>query len=293
MNHCVSALKKNVDSRSAHSTISSNLKPVKHQFLPLLLGCISDKLLLKDIRKKLGKTKQALNYHLQRYRKLGVIKRIQSYPYSIYELTSLGENVKKSLEQSEHIRALWKAHNLIVGFPILSFGSFNFVDTSRRKLIQMNNWIYAREDHDGHVIHIQDTGLLKIYLPAKYCKDPDVAFGEMYSKATRIGQWYCHKYNMKLRPMKVIRKGMKSLVNSEKLAKIFGRVKLEQMWIDASDGTEELESYQDSYAIENMLKLPEIIETQLVPTLEQFSKNIELHLEVLQEIKKAVKELNK
>lgn len=265
----------------------------KTSFLLLLLRAISSDLMLKDVAKKLGKTKQALNYHIRKFVKLGVIRRIQSYPYSIYELTSLGDSVKKSLEQSEHLRTLWKAHNLIVGFDILRFGSFNFVDTSRRKLIQMNNWIYAREDHDDHVIHIQDTGLLKIYLPAKYCSDPDVAFGEMFSKATRIAQWYCDKYDMKLKPMKVIRKGEKALVGSEKLAKIFGRVKLEEMFVNASEGLEELEAPMDSYAIENMLKLPEIIETKLVPTLDQFSKNIELHLEVLQEIKEAVKELKK
>lgn len=265
----------------------------KSGFLLLLLRSISDDLKLVDVAKKVGKTKQALNYHLQKLRKLGAIRRVQSFPYSIYELTSLGESVKKSLEQSEHLRTLWKAHNLIVGFEVLRFGSFNFVETNRRKLIQMNNWIYAREEHDGHIINVQDTGLLKIYIPAKYCKDPDVAFGEMYSKATRIAQWYCDKYDMKLKPMKIIRKGEKALVGSEKLAKIFGRIRTEEIFVNASEGSEELEAPQDSYAIENMLKLPEIIETQLVPTLDQFSKNIELHLEVLQEIKKAIKELNK
>ena len=291
----ISALKKDGDSRSAHTNISSNRSRVKHPFLPLLLRCISEDLRLSQIAKKTGKTKQALNYHIRKFVKLGVIRRIQSYPYSIYELTSLGSSVKKSLEQSEHLRSsLWKAHNLIVGFEIISFGDFRFVETRRRKLVTgMKNWNYAREMHGDHVINIQDTGLLKIYAPAKYCKDPDVAFGEMFSKATTIAQWYVHKYGMRLRPMKVIRKGEKALVGSEKLAKIFGRIKTEELYINASEGTEELEAPQDSYAIENLLKLPEIIETKLVPTLDQFSKNIELHLEVLQDIRDAVKDLKK
>lgn len=71
----------------------------KTSFLLLLLRAISSDLMLKDVAKKLGKSKQALNYHIRKFVKLGVIRRIQSYPYSIYELTSLGDSVKKSLEQ--------------------------------------------------------------------------------------------------------------------------------------------------------------------------------------------------
>lgn len=265
---------------------------VKKKFLLLLLDSIDNKIPLSTIAGNMGRTKQALNYHIQKYRKLGLLNRVQQYPYSIYELTSLGRRVKQSLRQSEHPKALWKAHNLIVGFEILHLGNFNFVETTRRKLIKMKNWSYAREEVGNFVINIQDTGLLKIYAPAKYTTDPDVAFGEMFAECQKVAQWYCHRYEMKLRPMKVIRKGEKALVRSEKLAKIFGRVKLEQMYINASEGTEELEAPMDSYSIEKLLRLPEIIENQLNPALERFSKNIELHLEVLQNIQKAIEKLS-
>jgi len=265
---------------------------VKTDFLLLLLQGVDDGLMPKTIAKKLGKSKQALNYHLKRMMALKVIYRVQSYPNSIYKLTSLGAKVKQSLRQSEHLTSLWRTHNLIVGFPIKSFGDFHFVDTANRKIIPMNNWNYAREIVDDYIVNIQDTGLLKIYIPEQYSKEPDVTIGEMFSRATHIAQLYCDKYGMRLESLYVIRKAEKELCRSEALAKIFGRVKLEEMYVNASNGVEALEEPMDSYAIEKLLRLPDVIEKQLTPALEQFSKNIALHLEVLQEMKTTLKKIS-
>lgn len=229
------------------------------EFLLLLLSRIESST-LRDLAKDIGRTKQDLNYHLQRLIKLKVLYREQSYPYSIYKLTSLGRRVKDSLIQSEHIKPLWKAHNLIVGFPIKSFGSFKFVNTSSRKIVPMNNWNYAREIQGEQIINVQDTGLLKIYCNEEVTLDPDLEFGKMYAEAQRIAQFYADRYGMKLEPMKVIRKGEKSLFRSELLTKILGRFKLPDIYVNASEGTEELEEPQDSYSIENILKLPEAVD---------------------------------
>jgi len=268
------------------------VKDERNNFLLLLLSSVDEGLTPKAIAKKLGKTKQALNYHLKRMMALKVICRVQSYPYSIYKLTPFGERVKDSLRQSEHLTPLWKVHNLIVGFRIRKMGTFQFVETTRRKVITMNGgWKYVPERIDDYVVNVQDTGLLKIYVPEQYSKDPDITIGEMFSRATHVAQIYVDKYGMTLEPLYVIRKAEKELCKSEALAKIFGRVKLEEMYVNASNGVEALEEPMDSYAIEKLLKLPDVIEKQLTPALEQFSKNIALHLEVLQEIKIAIKKL--
>jgi hypothetical protein len=278
------------DSNFSFKSLSQS--QVKEQFLLLLLQSIDDGLTPKAIAKKVGRTKQALNHHLKRMMALKVIYRVQSYPWSIYKLTSLGVKVKQSLIQSEHLTPLWRIHNLIVGFRIRNLGTYTFVETTRRKLIQMQNWRYISETVDDYVVNVQDTGLLKIYIPEQYSKDPDITIGEMFSRTTHVAQLYCDRYDMKLEPMYVIRKAEKELCKSEALAKIFGRVKLEEMYINASGGTENLEEPQDSYAIEKLLKLPDVIEKQLTPALEQFSKNIALHLEVLQEMKITLKKIS-
>jgi hypothetical protein len=278
--------------QDSNFSFNSHQPESKNTFLPLLLQGIDEGLTPKAIAKKLGKTKQALNYHLKRMMALKVIYKVQSYPWAIYKLTSLGAKVKQLLRQSEHLTTLWRIHNLIVGFRIRNLGTYTFIETTRRKLIQMQNWKYISENIDDFVVNVQDTGLLKIYVPEQYSKDPDITIGEMFSRATHVAQLYCDKFGMRLEPMYVIRKAEKELCKSEALAKIFGRVKLDEMYVNASHGIEALEEPMDSYAIEKLLKLPDVIEKQLTPALEQFSKNIALHLEVLQEMKIALKKIS-
>lgn len=244
------------------------------------------------ITKRLGQSKQALNYHLQKLVKLGILYHKQSYPYAIYELTSLGQTVKKSLIQSERIKNLWLCHNLIVGFPIKTFGTFRFIDTKNRKIIPMKNWDYAREQVGEFVINVQTTGLLKIYCPKRYSLIPDQTFGKMYAESQAIAQKYCDRYGMVVEPMKIIRKGHKSLVKSQKIAQILGKLKVNGVWTDESGGTEELEEYQDIYTVEKLFEIPDRIE-RLEKANDKFTKNLELHYQVLTEIRDAIKELRK
>jgi len=271
---------------------------IKEHFLSLLLSNIDKK--PKDIAASLGRSPQALNYHLSKMIRLNVLRKEQSYPYAIYELTDLGKRIKESLIQSENPRSLWRVHNLIIGFKILNLGSFNFVETTRRKLIHMNNWNYAREEFNDYVMNIQDTGLLKIYVPSKYSKDPDRAIGELIGETSKIAEDYINRYGMKLDRLMIIRKAEKELCNSEILAKLFGRIKLPGIYVNESNGFEALEEKQDSYSIERLLTLPDILEKQLIPALSKFSEQIEKHLAVLdrigigiEEFRDVIKELKK
>jgi len=208
------------------------------------------------IAKKLAMSKQALNYYLQKFQTAGVIERTQEQPYAIYSLTGKGQAVKKNLIQSEQgIKTMtWRYHNLIMGYKILYWGNFKFLSLSDKRRIQMNNWTYQRlEAPNGLIAHVQDTGLLKIYGP-KIC-GPDGE--ELRIKASTMVQeaarYFIDHYDLRVQEPNVLRKGQKELLSSEQLAKLVGRVKTEEFWIDASGGDENLESYDDSFAIESLL----------------------------------------
>jgi len=271
------------------------------KFNLLLLQYISDGISLHhtnskydSITKRLGKSKQSLNYHIQKLKKLGLIERKQSYPFAIYNITSLGKRVKENLVHSDGMKNLWKCHSLIVGFEVQSFGTFRFINTSKRKIIRMRNWEYAMEKKGDFTIHIQTTGLMKIYCPEKYTKKPDEAFGKMYAEAQSIAQRYCDRYKMELKQLKIIRKGHKALIGSKKIAKLLGKVNLgNKLWVDASDGTDELEEMQDEYTIEDLLNVPKRLDGVEKSIVEQskvsgeLSKNIRLHLSIMRKMEKS------
>ena len=209
---------------------------------------------LSIICKKLGMTKQNLNYYLKKFIRLGLINKTQSYPFAIYRPTEKGLRVKENLIQSERgvKTAMWRLHNIIVGFTIRRWGSWKFND---QKCVHMNNWFYQKiRRADNYVIHVQSTGLVKIYVPEKIGQDPELLRGMAFHEATETARWMIDHYDLELEPMRIIRKGQKELLNSQELAKLFGRIKTDGFYVDASNGEENLEEPDDSFRIENILE---------------------------------------
>jgi hypothetical protein len=247
---------------------------------------------IQKVAINLKRTPQSLNYHFKKLLSANFIKKEQSYPFAIYRLTPLGERIKIILGQSEGVSNLWRCHDEIIGFKIEDYGNFSF---ENRKLSPMKNWKYFQEtirDSNGEWgIHVQTTGLMKIYIPEKYHENPDFAFGNMERIATNLGQRYAETYNMKLGLMMKIREGHKELANSEMLAKIFGRTRIGNVWIDNSTGTSWMEETQGENKIEQLLELPERIDklgnhlVKQTEIMDQFSQQMKLHLEVLTEMK--------
>ncbi|MBU3897064.1 MAG: hypothetical protein KJ697_03995 [Nanoarchaeota archaeon] len=268
-------------------------KPNTSRFVFVLLSRIKEGYTLAQISECLKKSmnwkrpKQSLNYHLNRLQKTGAIEKVQSHPYAIYKLTPFGDRVQRFLTPSDKQPVLFRCHNLIVGYGILSFGSFNFINTSTRKIVSMNNWNYAVERDGDFTIHIQDTGLLKIYCPEKTKTDPEKAFQEMYIQAENIAQSYLSRYNMRLGSQRIIRKGHKAIVNSDEISQVFGdNVNLKTIWTDHSTGSLELEESQDENRIENLLNLPADVKelkehlVQQTGIMSNLTVQIERHLEV-------------
>jgi DNA-binding HxlR family transcriptional regulator len=234
---------------------------LKQKFLLLLLSGVEQQgNNLKALSESLNKTKQALNYHLKKLLLAGFAERGQSFPFAIYSLTPLGARVKKILTQSDSVTQLWRVHNLIVGFEIKDFGNFSW---KRRKISEMNNWHYTEETIKDSIgewkIHIQSTGLLKIYCPARYGENPDLEFGVLERIASNLAEKYAETYGMKLGLLKQIREADKELVNSEVLGKLFGTTKVLGVYADASTGTAWLEEKQSSNKIEELLEMPGIM----------------------------------
>ena len=286
------------DSMKETSSIVQKKKS-KKEFVFLLLSAVHEKgENIKGICEDFGRSRQNLAYHLKKMIRLRLIEKTQSYPYSIYSLTPLGSRIKDFDEQSDTKKPLWRCHNLIVGFDIKDFGTFDF---SKHKISQMRGWHFASEtikDSLGHwKVHIQSTGLLKIYCPEIYSENSGHAFGNMEDIAVRISQKYAEIYQMDIGLMKRIREGHKELVNSELLAKVFGKTKVGGVWIDSSTGTEWLEEEQTSHSLEELLNLPARIgslESHLIKqteVMDNFTKQMELHLKVLGDIGTAITEL--
>jgi DNA-binding HxlR family transcriptional regulator len=264
---------------------------------------------LSLISKKIGISKQSLNYYLKKLSNVGLITRTQSSPFSIYVLTEKGRAVKENLVHSEESfkTNMWRFHNLLLGFNIRSFGTWKFQET---KSVKMMNWFYQQvQMPGGHAVHIQSTGLLKIYCPEMVGDDPEIMRGKAHADAQEVARHFIDKYDMLLEPMRILRKGEKELLGSGDLAKLFGRMKTPDLFINASGGEENLEEKEDSNRIEDLIAMPEkmeelkecivglqsaVVETmgnKLNPTLEALAKQIELHLEVMRNINAGISEL--
>jgi len=194
---------------------------------------------------------------------------------------------------------LWRIHNLIIGFDILTFGSYKFIDSAggKRKLIHMNNWNYTREKVINNLgeftINIQDTGLFKIYCPEMYSESPSEAIGKLMEECRKISADYQGRYSLILKPLRIIREAHRELQNSKILADLFGKHKIMGVYADASGGTNNMESTSDK--LENLLDTPERIdklEIHLIrqtEIMDQFTKQFELHYSVLNDMKETLK----
>lgn len=277
---------------------------VKGQFLLLLLDGLEDQLSLTKIADKLGKSKQALNYHINVLKRKGLIEQTSKTPFSKFIITPLGQLSKKKLRYPQK-GPVFHCHALQMGFDIGDFGTFEFVTNAKRKVVRINNWDYTTEVHGKYHVKIQETGLMVISCPDAYTREPDDAFFEMREEAKKISNRFTAQFGMKFTRTWVVKRGHKSIVGSAAIAKLLGRGKITKTeWVDASEGEEELESYENSYAFEKLFAMPEevqnikgsvnkletVISEKLTPAIEKHSEDIRLHLTAIQEIRDAIRE---
>lgn len=277
---------------------SSTAKTIKNNFeFELLLNIERLGGNRKLICKEMNVSNSNLQYHLNRLKPL--VQKIRMGRFSILQLTDMGKTIKENLGGS-HAVELWRCHNLIVGFKISDMGSFKF---NPSKTVQMRNWFYQEEkvrDSFGEwKVHIQSTGLLKVYCPSIYHQSDKEAFGNMEDVSCRIAQTFRESYSMGIGLMFRIRDGHKERVGSEILGRLMKGKKVNKVWADSSTGTLRLEESQSSNQIEDLLEMPsriDALEKHLIEQtkiMDEFSRNLKLHLEVLTEMKDALRRLGK
>jgi len=254
---------------------------------------------LKAVQKSLNISKQSLQYYLKRLKRLGFLEKVQSYPFAVYSLTPMGARVKEIIVQSDASKTFgaFRVHAKIIGFPIKDFGSFKF----SQKAVQMRGWSFemVRLNYGGKqwTAHIQSTGLLKLYAPEIYTDSPDAAITQLSCTASRIAQDFERIYGMKVGEAIAIRPAHKELVRSEALAKLIGKGKFGELWVDNSTGTDWVEEGENSHKIEELFAMPAAVvalgnhivaQTEI---MDQFSRQMALHLDVLTDMKETLKKI--
>lgn len=264
---------------------------MKHKSLLLfnLLSWIERGESRQTMCKLLNFSNQRLQWHISSLKAKGLIEEVQNKPISLYRLTPLGNRIKEMSTQSDtNFYTCWRVHNLIVGWEVKGWGSWKFNPTF---LKDMKNFKFQELVLKGHKIHIQDSGLIKIYCPEVYAANADDGFDRAVQEASKVAEYIASKYDMQLGERYRIRSGHKEKIGSEKIGEFLGHLKIGGVWVDASTGSRRLEADQDNYDLEKLLAMPNIIENKLIPAIEQHSHDIQLHLSVLNEMRDAIREL--
>ena len=280
----------------------------------------------KQIARQLSISNQLVHYHIKKLEGLNYVKKVIKSSITVYELTDKGkqflttlksklnQNKKFSIPMSEDIRT----HNFIIKYPILK-------DESKMKFektIEMNNWSYGtkRLTYPLGITIKKTTNNVIVYLHQfrandfseylnylmkslvfvyTYLKERGILIDVMNGKT--LGQHLALTLNKQTTESleKIIGKRLYTEVNLGRTAKSVYPTDLKaKAWVDRSLGTLELET-NDMMYLENFILMPErvtrfeklgefIIEQQY-----QFSKNLEKHMEVLNSIGEAIKELSK
>ena len=277
---------------------SKTSKPSQKEGLHALLTWIENKETRKSMCYLSQITNQALGKKLSRLKANGLIKEIQNKPCCIYELTSFGRQINSYITQPDYGTSkhkLWRIHNLILGFRIETWGSWQFNETLTK---QMRGWNYQELFIKAHKIHIQETNLLKIYIPEQYDNDPERAKARMYEEGQKIANHVAQLHHMKLKPMHIIREAHKELQGSDKLARLLGSQKLGNVWIDESEkDTPSLEEAGNEYSLEALLEMPQTLkeiqqgQVLFADSLKLYNEQIKEHLAAIKDIRDSIAEL--
>lgn len=221
-----------------------------------------------SLAKRIGMKPSKFAYWASKLEDSGWIEKSQSYPYAIYSITPIGEQIQKKLVQSENrdLKPYWRCHARIMGFKSeMSDEKWKYIKSRFKKVAKMTNWEFVHEivktDIGKFKIHIQQTGTFKIYCPVKYTDNKRETWAEIDQKAREIADKYCENWELDKKPLETIRKGEEELVGSEMIAKLFGKVKMDDVWVDKSTGTEWLEEKEGSDRIERLIDMPDSIQT--------------------------------
>jgi predicted transcriptional regulator len=302
MNSDFSALKKNIDAEGTHQTptskrnqqqqLTSNVKiNVKTKFL---LHDILNKLALgmypSLIAERFGWRRQRIHYYISKLISLGLIQEKFRSSIKIYELTSECKNFITGCNQLLTFNI--RLHNVSYSYPIVKNSTMPY-----DKEISVLGYWNKQIKRINNVTIEKTTQHIIIHVGSLIGSDPFELLNKARSMADEIRILLEKDLGFQLGDPVLSRKPHFA-VQDPIANKIVNHVQIstDQAKLDASEGLGELE-YFDPQAVDNYIKLPEkvaALEKHLIKQthiMDQFSKNIELHLAVLSEIRDAVKKL--
>jgi len=252
------------------------------------------------------KSPPALYYWCKKFLDAGLLRRIDTWPVT-YSLTPKGRAIiKKAVIPSEGGKEIWRFHHCIRGYRVLDWGSFKF---DEHNLVPMRRWSYARfevkvDPYEKIVVHVQEPtknkpGLIKVFIPEIYGSDTDRIFETAIEISNKAVHEIIDRYGMKVGTGYTVRKGHWALVDSQKLARILRIAPDPRVWVDESEGTEEVETREPEH-VKSLLDMPSelselksLIVEELNPAIKMLTEQLKLHLEVMRKIKENLEEQTK
>lgn len=235
---------------------------------------------LRLISEKLNISQQLLSKYMRRLTTEKLIERIQSWPFAVYKLTEKAKLINGKLVQSEkRLKTEWRYHNLVVKSRVIAWGTWKF-----GKIIPMcGGWGYQDVKVNNTTVRVQTNGLIRIVAPELIGENIEELQVRAAARAQDTLRALIDRYDMKVTTIASSREGSKELLHSEDLARFFGRIKTEDLYVDKSGDDDNLEEPESSHKIEDLLAMPVILralDAKLAPAVNELSRMIELHLEV-------------
>lgn len=261
---------------------------VKRKFLLLdILGRIEKGETPYDIRKKYGWSRQRLNYWIKQLKNADLIRLKIRSNIAIYELTPEGKNFYTGCVQP--FTSGIRLHNIQFTYPVIKEGNLEW-----EKQWELKGLINKLKKESNATIVLNGNSL-SIYISSLIGSN---AF-ELQDKAKNIADGIAEKlkkdFGFELGQGVLVRKPHFTVLNP-----IFDKISRHLEFssqtakIDESEGSGELEFFEPN-KVQQFIELPERIEKlenhliRQTEIMDAFSRQLELHLSVLQEMKETLK----
>jgi len=302
MDPSFSALKKNysAEGKNSNSTsnpglnVKNNVKTaVKTNFLlHELLQLLAKEMYGTEIAKKFGWSRQKLHYYISKLKKLGLIHEKVRSSMILYELTPECKSFITGC--NKFYNGAIRLHNISYSLEILQDA-----DMPHDKEISVLGYWNKQIKRLSDATIEKTTKHIIIHIKSLVGSDPYELINKSRTTVEELRIILEKSFKFKLGDPMLIRKPHFAVMDplANKIVKHI-QVSTEEAKLDASEGLGELEFF-DPVSVDNYIKMPQKIaelENHLIKQTEimdQFSKNLELHLQVLQEIRDAVKEMKK
>lgn len=300
--------------------ISSQSSKLNIKLLNILID-LNNNLIMSDIAKKHNVGRNTIYYRVKKLENAKLVERLTRSNFVAFEVTGKGkdliEQYKKGNVQDLSLRkrSPINVHALKVKYPIIKDNELAKWD----KEINVNNWVkkYYKIDIPIGITIEKTTKSIIFHYHTQDLDETD--FIDQYHDLQLLGEYYGAKllkdnFNIEIDPLRRKTLAQHIAFNDKELGKTRQKTRFKvRLGVPSQDiyGKElrqEAELFTDGSPYTNTIEtncyerarrriiMPETIadiQEKLIPTLDQLSYNIKLHLNTLEEMNKTLKEMRK